>query len=195
MKKTCLFATILAVVLSAHSAFAESFEDGLKAYRDGNYEVAMVEWRPLAEKGDPAAQLEMGHMYRRGSGVERDFKVAAKWYRKAAEQDFQPAFYYRGLFLLNGLGEVKNPIEAAKWLKRAAVEENSDAPYLLGRMYKRGTGVNVNLIEAYKWFAIGAENGMRQAEINLKIVKGHMSYLAIREAKSEAYDWMEKYRN
>ena len=32
------------------------------------------------------AQVNLGVMYRKGHGVERDYSKAANWYRKAAEQ-------------------------------------------------------------------------------------------------------------
>ena len=155
----------------------------------------MVQWRSLAEKGDPAAQAELGHMYRNGTGVEQSYKHAAKWYQMAAKQNYTPAYYYRGVLLLKGLGEKKDLKKATLWLKKSAQNENNDAPYLLGRIYKRGTGTEVNIVEAYKWFSIGAKQGMRQSQINLQVVVGHMTAKELREAKSVTYNWMEKYRN
>jgi len=60
------------------------------------------EIKALAEKGDAEAQYQMASIYGRGEGVEKDFKEAAKWHRKAADQGFAMAqrnlgaIYYRG---------------------------------------------------------------------------------------------------
>ncbi|MCW9034003.1 MAG: sel1 repeat family protein [Rhodospirillales bacterium] len=195
MKKIIFFTIALTAALAVSPAYSENFDKGLKAFKQGNFEVAMVQWRPLAEKGDPAAQAELGHMYLSGTGVEKDYAEAIKWYRLASQQNYTPAYYYKGLLLLNGLGEKKDINEAILWLKKSAENENNDAPYILGRIYKRGNGVKFNRIKAYKWFSIGAKQGMRQAAINLKVIEGHMVPSTIRQAKSEVYDWMEKYRN
>ena len=42
--------------------------------------------RISAEQGDAEAQLRLGIMYSKGKGVPQDYKEAAKWFRKAADQ-------------------------------------------------------------------------------------------------------------
>ncbi|MDP6128458.1 MAG: SEL1-like repeat protein, partial [Planctomycetota bacterium] len=37
------------------------------------------------------AQYSLGGMYEYGRGVEKDEKEAVKWFRKAAEQGYEPA--------------------------------------------------------------------------------------------------------
>jgi len=39
-----------------------------------------------AEAGDANAQYDLGGMYEEGQGVEQNYEVALKWYRKAADQ-------------------------------------------------------------------------------------------------------------
>ena len=39
-----------------------------------------------AERGDAAAQVDLGFAYENGKGVPQDDKEAVKWYRKAADQ-------------------------------------------------------------------------------------------------------------
>lgn len=41
---------------------------------------------PAAEKGDVEAQASLGLTYSFGLGVEKDYKLAAYWYEKAAKQ-------------------------------------------------------------------------------------------------------------
>ena len=62
-----------------------NFQKGLDAYKRGDYQSALREWRTLAEKGDVIAQYNVGSMYRRGDGVPQDYKTAVKWYTFAAE--------------------------------------------------------------------------------------------------------------
>jgi len=43
-------------------------------------------YRHAAEKGDAAAQINLGNVYWDGKGVEQDREKAAMWYRRAADQ-------------------------------------------------------------------------------------------------------------
>jgi TPR repeat protein len=43
--------------------------------------------KPLAEQGDAEAQFNLGSLYYQGWGVPQDYREAAKWLRKAAEQN------------------------------------------------------------------------------------------------------------
>ncbi len=50
-----------------------SYEEGLEAYRRGDYETALKEFRPLAEQGFASSQFNLGLMYARGQGVAQDY--------------------------------------------------------------------------------------------------------------------------
>ncbi|MFP6733948.1 MAG: hypothetical protein VB959_08920 [Rhodospirillales bacterium] len=43
-------------------------------------------FKPLAERGEGAAQNMLGDSYRSGNGVTQDLQETARWYRKAAMQ-------------------------------------------------------------------------------------------------------------
>ena len=66
------------------------FDEGLAAYRRGDYATALREWRPLAEQGDADAQYNLGVMYEHGQGVPQDYAHAHMWYNLAASS-FPPA--------------------------------------------------------------------------------------------------------
>lgn len=67
------------------------FEDGLDAYKRGNYAAALSTWQPLAEQGDARAQGHLGAMYYEGSGVPRDYVQAHMWFNLAAAQGHRVA--------------------------------------------------------------------------------------------------------
>jgi len=62
-----------------------SFETGLQAYIRCDYKEAMRQWKPLAESGDAAAQLEVGLLYWFGQGIRKDQSEAARWLTKSAK--------------------------------------------------------------------------------------------------------------
>src|SRR5688572_17510886 len=77
----------------AGSATAGPIEDAVEARLRGDYAGALRLLRPLAAKGDPVAQSNLGFMYATGQGLPRNLTEAAKWYRSAAEQGRAAAQY------------------------------------------------------------------------------------------------------
>ena len=49
--------------------------------------------RDLAERGNAAAQFEIGVRYAEGRGLPHDLKLAAQWLEKSAKQNMAPAEY------------------------------------------------------------------------------------------------------
>jgi len=75
MKRVTAFAVLL-VVLAA-PAWAD-WDEGVAAYKRGDYATALREFRVLAEQGDAEAQFNLGLMYDKGQGVPQDY-VQAQW--------------------------------------------------------------------------------------------------------------------
>src|SRR5262245_47284217 len=69
----------------------------VQAIRKGDFKSALSELRPVAERGDPDAQLLLSMLYDSGKGVPQDQAIAASWYRKAAEQKHLVAQLYLGV--------------------------------------------------------------------------------------------------
>ena len=118
MMKRFLLALVLACALSA-PAWA-GFDEGLAAAERGDYETALREWRPLAERGDADAQYNLGVMYDTGQGVAQDYAEALKWYRRAAEQGHAAAQYNLGVVYGNGQGVAQDYVQAHLWFNLAA---------------------------------------------------------------------------
>jgi len=75
----CLVVLLGFVVGMAGPASADSLE-GQRAYDRGEFEQALEAWKPLAERGERAAQFRMGTLYEKGQGVSKDLEDAHKWY-------------------------------------------------------------------------------------------------------------------
>lgn len=94
---------------------------------------------------------------------EKDYKSAAKWYRKAAMEGDAGAQYCLGMCYYGGLGVRLNEGEAFKWVRRAAEQGEPDAQKALGDMYLRGEGVKADEIEALEWYRKADYNGNGEA--------------------------------
>lgn len=153
----------VALILGAASGAHADFTTGLRAYEAGDYYAAYKEWLPLAEADDPAAQRNLGHLYRLGRGVTKDFVKAAEWYRKSAEQGFSRAQANLGNMYLREQGVPKDPVTAAKWFGRAAKQNHPIAQYNLGLMYENGIGVAKDDVAALGWYFRASKAGHRKA--------------------------------
>jgi TPR repeat protein len=58
---------------------ADEFEDAVKSINHRDYETGYKMIVPLAEKGKAAAQLVLGMMYFKGTGVEKNIIESDKW--------------------------------------------------------------------------------------------------------------------
>lgn len=96
-----LVAALLA--MGAQPANAGPKEDGFAAYARGDFAAAQRLLRPLAEDGNPDAQMAVGFMYHDGQGAPRSDVYAYVWFYLAASnfdpgsQDFLDAFAARDL--------------------------------------------------------------------------------------------------
>ena len=73
--------TLIFFIVGICPAFvcADDFEDAINAVNNHNYKTAFKKIVPLAEKGQAAAQLILGMMYFKGTGVEKNIVEADKW--------------------------------------------------------------------------------------------------------------------
>ena len=73
-----------------------------------------------AQKGDARAQTSVGLAYQKGEGVAKDDVEAAKWYRKAAEQNYATAQVNLANCYKFGTGVEADYPEAYAWYALAA---------------------------------------------------------------------------
>ncbi len=146
------------------------FAAGVEAYERGDYATALREFRPLAERGDAAAQHNLGIMYGNGEGVPEDAIQAVFWYRQAAEQGHAKAQHNLGVMYDNGEGVPEDDRQAAFWFRKAAEQGYAGAQFNLGIMYGNGEGVPEDAIQAVFWYRQAAEQGYAPAQTNLGVM-------------------------
>lgn len=168
------------------------YQEGEDAYLREDYETALSEWRPLAEKGDAEAQNMLGYMYRYGQGVPQDFELARQWYRRAADQGNAMAQNNLGALYRQGLGVPQDYQEAFRWFLRAAEQGNGGAQNHVGLMYYKGEGVEKDLVQAYMWAYLAAQQGVDPSLQALDFLAQEMTPAQIEEAIDLAGKWKPK---
>ena len=99
---------------------AEQLAEAQRAIDAQRYADAVVILKPLAEAGNPQAELRLGDAYAEGHGIDRDPMLAATWYEKAALQGMTAAQLKLGAMYENGTGVTRNNNLAYVWYGIAA---------------------------------------------------------------------------
>ena len=79
----------LLVVMSVVSAAAvrgADYDAAIAAANKRDYVAAAQEFQRLADEGDPRGENGLGVLHVNGLGVRQDEALAARWFRKAADQ-------------------------------------------------------------------------------------------------------------
>lgn len=122
MRRTVLgMALAIGLVVPARADLA----DGLRAFDAGDYATAHAEWRPLAEAGDPLAQVALADLYAQGTGVPRDPAEAARWYARAADRGNVTGQLNLGDYHARGHGVPRDLVRAYMWLELAARQNHA----------------------------------------------------------------------
>ncbi len=150
MKRIALAAVLLVMLVGPARA---GFDEGTAAYKRGDYETALNEWRPLAEQGHAEAQNYLGWMHRWGMGVPKDEVEAVKWYRKAAEQGIAEYMIRLASMYLVGFGVPLDDVKAHMWYDLAAAGGDKDAPEFRDRLARELTPDDISTAQelAREW--------------------------------------------
>jgi TPR repeat protein len=93
---------------------ASALQEGARAYSQRDFRTALRHWGPLAQRGDGAAQYNLGRMYARGEGVHRDLPEAYKWFTLAGK-----AGRPEGDRARQAISQNMTPVQMAEGLRRA----------------------------------------------------------------------------
>ena len=109
-------------------------------------------------------------MYYYGEGVEKNKKLAFKWYEKAAKQGYTQAQNNLALMYEKGEWVDKNEKLAKEWFTKAAEEGDERAQSNLASLYYNGKGIEKNDKLAIKWYSKAAKQGLLEAQYNLGLL-------------------------
>jgi cell division septation protein DedD len=162
MRYKYLVAPILMASL-AMPVSAQSVKAGIEAWQKADYSAAVAIWRPLAEKGDPDAQFNLGQAYRLGRGVPINLAAAQSWFERAADKGHIDAETTLGLLLFqNG-----NHIGGLRWLKAASDQGEPRAMLVYGTALFNGDGAPQDPILGYALVSRAAAQGLQAAKETL----------------------------
>lgn len=151
-------------------------------------------FKDSAEEGLTYGMSELAECYENGSGIEKNIKLALKWFSKAAEGGDGFAQYRLAIIYLYGAdGVTIDYVEAVKWLRKTSVTNDlyplgsPFSQYRLGTLYEDGLGVSKDLTQATSWYKKAAEQNQPDAQNKLgaKYAEGN----GVQKDMVEALKW------
>ena len=88
----------------------------------------------FAEQRSDKTQFELGLMFSKGPGDNRDYEKAANWFNRSARQGNADAQYKIGLMYSRGVGVSLDYIKAYAWLRIAAEQGSRKSLQYLKRI-------------------------------------------------------------
>jgi TPR repeat protein len=187
MKK--IFVVII-FALGVHGSAMAGLTEGANAYNARNYALALKEIAPLARTGNPDAQHLLGLMYYMGRGVERDYRQAMVWHRKAALQGKADAQYVVGAMYYTGNSVPQDQKLAVSWFRKAAEQGHADAQHALGLMYRyHAAGLPQDVVLAYMLWNLASAGGNMNAIEQRASISRQMTQEQIEEGQAMSRSW------
>lgn len=146
----------------------------------------VVDWCTKEAEQEIYAQNELGDMYYKGDGVEKNYQKAFDLYTKAAKQGNPRAQFNLALMYLRGEGTKKDYMKGFELCREVAEKGHPDAQLFLGIFYNHKQEYQ----KAFKWFSDAAEKGRETAQFAL----GEMYYegKGVEEDHQKAIEWYKK---
>ena len=172
-----------------------NYQDGKRAYLQGDYTTALKKFEPLAESGHTESQHYLGVIYKEGRGVTKDAKAAIKWYLKAAEHGHTEA--QRALGLMYTYGSERDDTKAIKWLTKVAEHGDTSVILILVNNYAFADmyvdrDVALDDTEAIKWCTKLLEMGYSSKRFCILLGDIYVRGRGVEQDSMEAIKWYTK---
>ncbi len=155
----------VAVAADILPAATDLYTKGFKELDAGHRQAAINLFREAAGKGETQAMYALGDLY--SEGEKKDYREAAKWFRRAADGHNARSMTELGGMYYFGRGVPQNYGDAAYWFGQAADSREPAGAYNLGMLYENGQGVSKDLSKAEKYYRDAARLGNEEAKKRL----------------------------
>lgn len=110
-------------------------------FKNKKYKLALKLYKILYNKGNLDAGYNIGLIYFKGSQeINKDYKLAKKWFEKLAKQNHTKSYKYLALLYEKGYGVHKNNKKAQQWIRKMYIKEakfNLYKDYLVSSIHDR----------------------------------------------------------
>ncbi len=165
----CLQLILAIAAMLLCCAAQAGLREGLMAYDRTDYQTAMAELLPEAERGNALAQYKIGTLFDSARGVERNFATASIWFKRAAEQGHARAQLEMARRYCEWRNTDQDCRESLHWLQLSALQGNPEAEFLLYQLHAHGWKLFPDRTQATAWLEKAAGHGSRAAQAELEL--------------------------
>ncbi|KAF9900246.1 hypothetical protein EC991_007699 [Linnemannia zychae] len=128
----------------------------------------VVVWcRKAAKQNHGPAQAFMGVFFMGGYGVQKNARLASKFFHKAVDRSSGVAERGLGQLYDEGNGVSQNDSKAFEWYLKSAVQGLSGGQLKVAEQYENGKGVPANREKAIEWYTKAVLSDNRDAKVAL----------------------------
>jgi len=141
--------------------------EALKAYKAKDYIRAHELWSHEANFKNDQAMTNLGLLYLKGEGVEKDYGVAKGWFEKASEYGNDSANYNLGLMYQTSIGVGEDIPKAIEYYRYAVRDGHQSAAFRLGLLLLKERTDSRLVAEGFDAMLLAARSGhpMAMAQI------------------------------
>jgi TPR repeat protein len=186
MVATC---TSFGTPASAAGTDVQELNDGLLAYARVDPLQAFQILLPLAEKGEPLAQMIVGRLHEKGEGAPHDCGEAVKWSTRAAEQGNADAQFELANFYHQGHCVAKDDRTAVIWFELSGKKGDPRGLNAIGEIYLGRGDIPPDYAKAIDCFLRAAK--LFDGEALYKLGDLHALGHGVPKDYLEAYKWFD----
>ena len=191
---------LLFLSLFSTSVWSNDYEKAEEAFNNGNYELAVSLFYPLAKDGNISAMYAIGYILANGFGeIEQNFVLAEQFLSIAAQEFvFEDGTKFLGhpdaqhalsIMYSKGEGVPQDFKKSVDFMRQAASQGHDLAQYNLGQVFNKGLGVEKDYKEAVKWYTKAAEKGRKEAQYNLGTM--YAGGRGVKQDDKAAFKWFK----
>jgi len=136
-----------------------SHREALSAYRAKDFEKAFSIWIEEAKLKNDQAMANLGLMYLKGEGVEKNFVEAKKWFEEASEYDNDSANYNLALMYQGAIGIPEDAQKAIEYFRKAVQKDHQGASFRLGLLLLKDRTNKELVAEGFECMLNAAKTG------------------------------------
>ena len=133
--------------------------EALKAYRAKDYETALSIWNEEVKNKHDQAMANLGLMYLKGEGVEKNFDTAREWFEKSSQYGNDSANYNLALMYQSKIGVEEDVEKAIGYFREAVKKNHQGANFRLGLLMLKDRTNEVYVREGFTCMLNAAISG------------------------------------
>ena len=141
--------------------------EALKAYRAKDYETALNIWTEEANFKNDQAMANLGLMYLKGEGVDKNYDIARDWFEKASEYENDSANYNLALMYQTKIGVEEDMDKAIDYFRKAVMKNHQAANFRLGLLLLKDRTDTKLVKEGFECMLSAAKSGHAMATVQM----------------------------